>query len=247
MRHLAFAVKLCLAQYKAAMYFAFEHPQNAKSWKTRVMGLSLRLPGVRLVEFDFCMAGMEGQDELGKAPVRKTTKILTNSEHLANALSELRCSGEHCHVHFVRGRTRAAQEYPELFCRIVWWMQTGVSDMEGSEKCRRSTVPSSWRLFWRRASRLRQAHSSRTRIVIVATEMLRNIKMKRWNRGQSSVICVFTIFNKIHNSNDNNKKMSLFIVFKIHCEPHVFRIATAADWGRRRLTDKRSSHKQRGV
>ena len=119
MRHLAFAVKLCLAQYKAARYFAFEHPQNAKSWETRVMGLLLRLPGVRLVELDFCMAGMEGRDEFGKAPVRKTAKILTNSEHLADALSELRCSGDHRHVHLVHGRTRAAQEYPELFCRIV--------------------------------------------------------------------------------------------------------------------------------
>ena len=70
MRQLAFAVTPCLAQFQGRRYFALEHPQTANSWETRLMGLLMRLPGVRVIEFDFCMAGMEGEDELGRAPVR---------------------------------------------------------------------------------------------------------------------------------------------------------------------------------
>ena len=87
MRHLAFAVTPCLAQFQGGRYVVLEHPQMAKSWETRLMGLLMRLPGVGVIQFDFCMAGMEGEDELYRAPVRKTTKNIMNSEHLAETLS----------------------------------------------------------------------------------------------------------------------------------------------------------------
>lgn len=83
------------------------------------MGLLLRIPGVRTVEFDFCMAGMEAEDEQGRAPVRRRTRVVANSPCLIEALERLQCSGDHRHIHLVHGRTGPAQVYPEPFCRVL--------------------------------------------------------------------------------------------------------------------------------
>ena len=80
MRHLSFAVQLCIRQMKAGRYFALEHPAGAASWSTRVLRMLARMQGCRQVEFDFCAFGMKSSDELGKGFVKKRTRVITNSD-----------------------------------------------------------------------------------------------------------------------------------------------------------------------
>ena len=119
MRHLSFAVHLCMKQARAGRYFAFEHPAGAASWNTRVMPMLARMQGCRQVEFDFCCFGMKSEDELGVGMVKKRTRVLTNSEFVARGLGKAQCKGDHRHVHLVHGRAAACQVYPAAFCRAV--------------------------------------------------------------------------------------------------------------------------------
>ena len=113
MRHLSFAVLLCLIQYHRGRYFALEHPVGARSWSTGVMGMLLRLPRVSRATFDFCMLGMQVVDDQGRARARKRTTIATNSEAIAAALSQLQCGQAHAHIPLLAGKARACQEYPQ--------------------------------------------------------------------------------------------------------------------------------------
>ena len=65
LKHLTFAVLLCLVQYHRRRYFIIEHPAGARSWATSVMDNLLRLPRVERVNFEFCMAGMRARDSEG--------------------------------------------------------------------------------------------------------------------------------------------------------------------------------------
>ena len=53
MRHLAFAVLVCLLPYHRGRYFILEHPDGATSWRTDVLKALLGLPRVQRVAFDF--------------------------------------------------------------------------------------------------------------------------------------------------------------------------------------------------
>ena len=119
MRHLSFAVHLCLKQVRAGRYFAFEHPVGAASWNTRVMRMLARLQGCRQVEFDFCAYGMKSTDEVGSGLVKKRTRVMTNAERVATELAKAQCKGDHRHVRLLNGRAAACQVYPAAFCRAV--------------------------------------------------------------------------------------------------------------------------------
>ena len=70
----------------------FEHPATATSWEDESLVSLLKMPGVMLSLMDMCRYGMVSEDNDGVAPVRKTTKVATNSPEVADALS-LRCEG----------------------------------------------------------------------------------------------------------------------------------------------------------
>ena len=76
-----FAVELCQIQRRAGRAFVFEHPRAATSWES-VKGLKelLNTPGVHESVLDICQFGMHSIDEHGEVLVRKTIRLLTNSE-----------------------------------------------------------------------------------------------------------------------------------------------------------------------
>ena len=115
-----FAVELCLIQKRAGRVFVFEHPRTATSWEV-VRGLKelLETPDVIEAVLDMCVFGLSSVDPCGKQGlVRKTTRLLTNSEELANATAH-RCRGGHGHVHLLSGRAKRAAIYTSSFCDAV--------------------------------------------------------------------------------------------------------------------------------
>ena len=117
--HFAFAILLCLRQAKAGRYFILEHPVGASSWMLKLAAMLILEVNYQAANFDFCMLGMEAEDELGRAPARKRTKIATNSSKVGKALRNMQCDGSHRHVHLTGGRARACQVYPEKFCKFI--------------------------------------------------------------------------------------------------------------------------------
>ena len=113
--HLHFALLLCAIQYREGRHFALEHPVGAQSWKLDSVKLMAKLPGVQVVNFDFCMLGMKATDRDGQGRVKKRTTIMTTCDELARALREAQCDGHHRHVRLVDGGVRASQcqVYPE--------------------------------------------------------------------------------------------------------------------------------------
>ena len=115
---LRFGIELCRIQHEAGRVFVFEHPATATSWENSSVKDLMQLPGVMLSVMYMCCYRMVAQDEEGVAPVRKTTKILTNAPEVADALSH-RCEGGHRHVHSISGRPKDAAKYPPGFCRAI--------------------------------------------------------------------------------------------------------------------------------
>lgn len=119
MRHLAFATELSIHQSKRGKSFALEHPASAASWQTETIHTLRNLPGVQEVEFDFCSLGMTSTNELGQAPVKKRTRIITKCSALAEELRRHQCTRDHRHLPLVHGRASACQEYPIECCKAV--------------------------------------------------------------------------------------------------------------------------------
>lgn len=89
------ALDCAFAQYQAGRAFVFEHPSAATSWKTPEAQRILALPGVIVLEFDQCMLGL--RSKVHEIPMRKRTKIMTNSLHIANAFRGILCDRSHEH------------------------------------------------------------------------------------------------------------------------------------------------------
>ena len=93
-------------------------------------------PGAICTKFDFCMLGMVGEDDLGIAPAKKTTGIMTNGKVIAEVISQHRCDGLHRHVHLVHGKAKACEIYPEPFRRTL--CQAYTLQIEHDQKTNRS-------------------------------------------------------------------------------------------------------------
>ena len=118
--HMRFALELCIEQHQAGRLFMFEHPAGASTWSTKMMQEIANLPGVELVDFDFCMAGMKTVEASGRrAHAKKRTRVLTNSPSLQLLLREVQCRREHEHAELLNGKAKACEKYPEKFCRMV--------------------------------------------------------------------------------------------------------------------------------
>lgn len=109
-------VRCCLYQVSQERYFALEHPASSGAFKLPCVQALKNTPGVQEIVFDQCMLGL--RSKVRGVPMRKRTKILTNSPQLVRAFSGLMCSGDHEHQR-IEGeeggvkRSCWAQRYPE--------------------------------------------------------------------------------------------------------------------------------------
>ena len=122
MLHLRHSMECARVQIHRKAFFAFEHPGRATSWREAIVKDVENLSGVYLVEFDMCMLGLVSK--VARKPIRKRTKLMTNSLRLANALRGYRCNKQHDHQ-VIQGseggvwRSVHAQIYPDAFVQII--------------------------------------------------------------------------------------------------------------------------------
>ena len=102
-------------QIQNGNFFAFEHPSRASSWKQDTVQEVRNLPGVWVQDFDMCMLGLTSP--VLNMPMRKRTRVMTNSRVLAALLGNKFCDRKHEHQ-LIQGqeggisRAKWAQKYP---------------------------------------------------------------------------------------------------------------------------------------
>ena len=113
LQHLEFVCKLYKLQHASGRFFLHEHPKSAASWKLWMIQEVVRLPGVVVAECDQCAYGQWSVDAEGPALIKAPTKWMTNSCHIADALS-LKCTGghRHCVMFSNPGAWRVKERYP---------------------------------------------------------------------------------------------------------------------------------------
>eukprot|EP00973_Karenia_brevis_P030395 4190336-Karenia_brevis.AAC.1 len=84
-----------MVQHRQGMFFAFEHPASATSWNAPSVIHAQSQAGVHSVTFDQCMLGLRSPS--GR-PLRKRTRVLTNSRALVAAFQPCKCDGSHEHL-----------------------------------------------------------------------------------------------------------------------------------------------------
>lgn len=88
------AMQAAVIQHNLKRHWMYEHPWKASSWQLLEVQHVRNMPGVYSVDFDMCSCGMVSPH--GK-PVKKRTRILTNSHCLACQLAERQCDRSHEH------------------------------------------------------------------------------------------------------------------------------------------------------
>ena len=122
--HVRFCRELYLMQAESGRFFVHEHPAGASSWTMKEMVELATKKGVDIVTFDMCCFGMTARKGEKEGPVRKRTKIISNSREVLKRV-ERKCPNDgglgekHEHVVLEDGRTKGAQVYPREFCRTV--------------------------------------------------------------------------------------------------------------------------------
>ena len=101
-----------------ARYFIYEHPKSAASWSNPDVERLASVDGVIRIELDQCEFGLISKDELGEAPAKKPTSLLTSSVEVPRTMG-VRFRGGHRHVHLMAGRARAAVHYPAKFFKAL--------------------------------------------------------------------------------------------------------------------------------
>ncbi len=114
-----FAMEVCDIQRREGRYFVFEQPQGSRAWDLEAVKKMVMRQGVDISTMHQCMYGLKARDTMGEASAYKPTRVLTNHEALAEALSR-QCNGMHRHAHLV-GKTACtkAAVYPEEMCTEV--------------------------------------------------------------------------------------------------------------------------------
>lgn len=122
MIYLTHAMEAARAQWRAGRFFMFEHPARASSWSTDVVKAMAAEPGVKVITIDLCCFGL--CSKVTRTPMRKRTKIMTNSAILAQKLQGRLCPGTHEHQ-TIQGseggvrRSTWAQIYPAGFVEVI--------------------------------------------------------------------------------------------------------------------------------
>ena len=116
--HFCFCVRLAELQVAGGRYFIYEHPQSAASWAVPQIQKLMAMPGVHRTELDQCKFGRMATDEMGTAPAKRPTSLRTNSVEVHRTMRR-KCRGGHRHVHLMKGRAKAAAQYPPECCRAL--------------------------------------------------------------------------------------------------------------------------------
>lgn len=95
MLHLVHSIRCARRQLASDRLFVLEHPARASSWQTEEMKSLAAQPNVHSVVFDQCMTGLVSK--VLKKPMRKRTRLLTNSVSVVRAFQGLRCDRSHTH------------------------------------------------------------------------------------------------------------------------------------------------------
>ena len=100
-----------------------EHPKSAKPWQEPGLKKLCNMTVAITVGLDMCRYGMIDRDEIGRSLVKKTTRTVTNSWVLAQAIGK-RCQSnggpeDHRHVLLLNGRAKRVQTYPRRLCEEV--------------------------------------------------------------------------------------------------------------------------------
>ena len=120
-RYVEHSMDCAIEQMRLGQFFAYEHPSSASSWQLDVVQRVRQLPGVHCVTFDMCQFGLQSRSGI---PMRKRTRIMTNSCHVARAFSGKLCNGDHPHQ-IIQGsecgvrRSTLAQIYPTPMLRAL--------------------------------------------------------------------------------------------------------------------------------
>eukprot|EP00435_Cladocopium_sp_Y103_P016186 s3646_g4.t1 len=122
MTYLEHAMQAVQEQLRRRRFFMFEHPARASSWNTPAVRAVLAEPEVQVITVDMCVFGL--RSKVNQIPMRKRTKIMTNSKILAKRLQNCLCKGGHQHQ-TIQGqeggvrRSTWAQIYPQGFVDIL--------------------------------------------------------------------------------------------------------------------------------
>ena len=122
MEYLDHSMKCAKIQWSNNRFFVFEHPSRACSWKQDIVLEIMNLPGVYAQDFDMCMMGLTSP--VMNIPMRKRTKVMTNSKALVALLQNKFCNTQHEHqlIHGQEGgisRAVWAQKYPQKLVNIL--------------------------------------------------------------------------------------------------------------------------------
>ncbi len=118
-RHMEFVAELYKMQDKAGIYYLHENFAQATSWQLACIQRVMGMASTQLVEADQCRYGLMSRDpKYGWGPARKPTKFMTNSVMVARELN-LRCEGDHDHVHLMSGRAGPAARYLRGLCEVI--------------------------------------------------------------------------------------------------------------------------------
>lgn len=134
MRLLNHAIACAQKQVDAGRLFVLEHPARASSWQTAEMKHLKSQPFVYEVVFDQCMTGL--RSKVHQLPMRKRTRLLTNSVSVVRNFQNLCCDRSHTHqtIQGSEGGVRRsvwAQCYPPpLVERLA---QSALQESKGSQ------------------------------------------------------------------------------------------------------------------
>ena len=119
---LRFAMVVATRQCKGNRKFAFEHPTSATSWQEPCVRKLLSRSTVKVAAFHQCCFGLCSKVNQGLH--LKPTSIMTNSNHIFDAFSGKKCSGDHIHQQIIGpegGMSRSAWAacYPPDMCSAL--------------------------------------------------------------------------------------------------------------------------------
>ena len=125
-RHMDFMMEIYKTQMDNGRYFVHENPVGASSWRSRAVEDVQSQEEVLTVTGDQCEMGVKTRDKFGPGAVKKPTKYMTNSVHVAQELA-VRCKNEergvseqHRHIPLTHGRTgEHGDEYRVRMCEAI--------------------------------------------------------------------------------------------------------------------------------
>ncbi len=102
--------------------FVLEHPAGASSWRLPAMQALLRAHDTHLAQFDQCRFGLRAP--ISHLPIRKPTRLLTNSIEVKGRFHNVRCqcTGGHCVIQGSEGKYKLSvwcQTYPDPLCEAL--------------------------------------------------------------------------------------------------------------------------------